>query len=269
MNLKHSQNHPYHIVTPNPWPILLSLTLINIFITSSQLFQFTPLNLLNLINTLNIFIIITLWWLNVNQERNLIGDHIIKIQVIIKTGMILFISSEILFFVSFFWSFLHYSLSPNIELGSTWPPININIINPYNVPLLNTLILLTSGITITWAHHSLTSNKSPNLRITLTIILGIYFTYWQLVEYLHSSFRINDSSYGSIFFIATGFHGIHVLIGTIFNSVIFLRIILLNFRIHHHIGFEISAWYWHFVDVVWLYLFVLIYWWPYYLNILI
>lgn len=261
-----TQNHPYHIVTLRPWPILLSLNLINLLITSSQLFQFTPINILNYICFIRILIIIYLWWSNVTTERYTIGDHIRLIQILIKIGIILFISSEILFFVSFFWTFLHYSLSPNIELGSTWPPLNITIINPFNVPLLNTLILLSSGVTITWAHHNLTSNKSPLLRISLTIILGTYFTYWQLIEYFHSTFRINDSSYGSIFFIATGFHGLHVLIGTLFNIIITLRIIFIHLRITHHIGFELRAWYWHFVDVVWLYLFILIYWWPYYLS---
>lgn len=210
--------------------------------------------------------IIYLWWSNVTTERLTLGDHPQRIQTLIKIGIMLFISSEILFFVSFFWTFLHYSLSPNIELGAIWPPLNINIINPFNVPLLNTLILLSSGVSITWAHHNLTANKTPLLRIILTIILGIYFTYWQLIEYLHSSFSINDSSYGSIFFIATGFHGLHVLIGTLFNLVVTIRIYLGHLRATHHIGFELSAWYWHFVDVVWLYLFVLIYWWPYYLN---
>lgn len=264
MNL--TQNHPYHIVTSSPWPILLSLNLINLLITASQLFQFTPINIFNSFSLIRILIIIYRWWINVTTESLTIGDHPLLIQTLIKLGIMLFISSEILFFISFFWTFLHYSLSPNIELGSTWPPLNIHIINPFNVPLLNTLILLASGVSITWAHHNLTSNKSPLIRILLTISLGIYFTYWQLIEYLHSSFSINDSSYGSIFFISTGFHGLHVLIGTLFNLIIALRIIKNHLNINHHVGFELSAWYWHFVDVVWLFLFVLIYWWPYYLN---
>nr|AZL93144.1 cytochrome c oxidase subunit 3 [Ceraphronidae sp. ZJUH_2016007] len=251
------------MVTLSPWPILLSLNMMNMFIMTSQLFQFVPLNLINFISMINVILVMFTWWKDVNMESFNLGDHPIIIQSLMKTGMILFISSEILFFVSFFWSFLHYSLSPNIEIGSIWPPLNINMINPYNVPLLNTLILLTSGITITWSHHSLINNKSPMIGMLTTIILGLYFTHWQLIEYYHSSFSFNDSSYGSIFFMATGFHGIHVLIGTIFNSIIMMRLMLNHLSMTHHIGFELSAWYWHFVDVVWLFLFILMYWWPF------
>nr|AIA58096.1 cytochrome c oxidase subunit III [Ceraphron sp. MM-2014] len=263
MKLFNTQNHTFHMVTVSPWPILMSLNLMNMFLNTSQMFQFLTFNWLNIFTFYNLIIVMFMWWKDVNNESFMIGDHPMIIQNLMKSGMILFISSEVLFFVSFFWSFLHYSLSPNIELGSIWPPLNINMINPYNVPLLNTLILLTSGISITWAHHNLTNNKSLMMMMFITIFLGLYFSHWQLIEYYHSSFSINDSTFGSIFYMATGFHGLHVLIGSIFNIIVTIRLLFTHLSMTHHISFELSAWYWHFVDVIWLFLFILMYWWPF------
>lgn len=167
------------------------------------------------------------------------------------------------FFISFFWRFFHLRLTQIIELGIKWPPTGIKVFNPFIIPLLNTIILLTSGISITWAHHRLINNNYKQLfyRLLITIILGIYFSLLQLFEYLEASFNISDSSYGSTFFLATGFHGLHVLIGTTFLIICFIRNILIHFSANHHFGFEAAAWYWHFVDIVWLFLYISIYWW--------
>lgn len=203
------------------------------------------------------------WWRDITRERTFQGYHTNQVTSGLKWGIILFITSEIFFFISFFWGFFHSSLSPTIELGLTWPPTRIQIFDPFKIPLLNTIILITSGISVTWAHHRLINkNYSQTFyRLLLTVLLGIYFTLLQLIEYLEASFNISDSIYGSSFFIATGFHGIHVLIGTFFLLVCLIRHFIAHFSSHHHFGFEAAAWYWHFVDVVWLFLYISIYWW--------
>ena len=212
-----------------------------------------------------ILIRITQWFLDIILERRLQGTHTNKVLEGIKLGIILFIVSEILFFVRFFWGYLHIFLSPNIDFGSTWPPINLIGFNPYRVPLLNTMILLTSGVTVTLRHYNLIMSnlKKSYIYLLITIILGIIFTLFQLIEYEEAIFRISDSVYGSLFFIITGFHGLHVLIGTIFLIVNLNLIKNLDYSINHHFCFEAAAWYWHFVDVVWLFLFLLVYYWPY------
>ncbi len=203
------------------------------------------------------------WWRDVIREATFEGHHTTLVQKGMRYGMILFIVSEVMFFFSFFWAFFHSSLSPTVELGSIWPPKGIEVFNPWEIPLLNTLILLLSGATVTWAHHSMVAGNRKEALIGLiaTVLLAISFTGFQGMEYLESSFRISDGVYGSTFFMATGFHGAHVLIGTIFLAVCFVRLLNYHFTREHHFGFEAAAWYWHFVDVVWLFLFITIYWW--------
>jgi len=169
----------------------------------------------------------------------------------------------IFFFLSFFWGFFHSSLSPSIEIGIIWPPMGINPFNAMQIPLLNTIILLSSGFTVTWAHHALIENniKVVNSRLLITVILGIYFSSLQAMEYIEAPFSIADAVYGASFFMATGFHGIHVLIGTIFLLICLIRRTKNHFSKAHHFGFEAAAWYWHFVDVVWLFLYINLYWW--------
>lgn len=255
-------NHPFHLVNFSPWPLTGAIRTFTII--SGLVKWFNQLNN----NLLILGLIITLltiyqWWRDISREGTFQGLHTSYVINGLKWGIILFIVSEIFFFFSFFWSFFHSRLSPNIELGINWPPIGIIPFNPLQIPLLNTLILLTSGITITWAHHSLIEiNHSQSLiSLCITIILGIYFTILQIYEYIEAPFSIADSIYGSIFFIATGFHGLHVLIGTIFILTCILRHIYNHFSSYHHFGFEAAAWYWHFVDVVWLFLYISIYWW--------
>ena len=177
--------------------------------------------------------------------------------------MVLFIVSEVMFFFGFFWAFFHSALAPVPEIGSVWPPLGIQTIDAWGLPLFNTSLLLTSGVTITWAHHAIVcGNRTNALKgLLCTIILAVIFTIIQFVEYLEAPFTISDSIYGSTFYLATGFHGLHVVIGTIFLIVTTLRLINHHFTKEHHFGFEAAAWYWHFVDVVWLFLFVVIYWW--------
>lgn len=255
-------NHPFHLVDYRPWPLTASIGAIT---TVSGLVKWFHQYDISLFILGNIITIITIyqWWRDVSRERTFQGLHTNIVITGLRWGIILFILSEILFFFSFFWAFFHRSLSPSVELGTLWPPIGITPFNPFQIPLLNTVILLTSGITVTWAHHSLIErNYSQTTQgLFFTVILGIYFTILQAYEYIEAPFTIADSSYGSTFFIATGFHGIHVLIGTTFLLICLIRHLNNHFSKNHHFGFEAAAWYWHFVDVVWLFLYVSIYWW--------
>lgn len=207
------------------------------------------------------FLIAGLWWRDVRRERVFQGSHRSFVQTGLKIGIILFIFSEILFFRAFFWTFFHRRLNPLLERGLIWPPSGIRTLNPFQIPLLNTIILLRSGISITWFHHSLVANRLDNRRIIFTILLGGYFTFLQWWEYNEAIFTIADSIYGRVFFLATGFHGLHVIIGTIFLIWQWARILASLYNSYSHVGLEARIWYWHFVDVVWLFLFRIIYWW--------
>ncbi|YP_214931.1 cytochrome c oxidase subunit III (mitochondrion) [Homalodisca vitripennis] len=255
-------NHPFHLVDNSPWPIIGSIGVMTI--TSGMVMWFHKFNMMLFILGF-IIVILTMiqWWRDVTREATFQGLHTKKVSLSMKWGMVLFIVSEVLFFSSFFWSFFHSSLSPTIEIGSQWPPVGIKTFNPMNIPLLNTMILLYSGVTMTWAHNALINKNYTQVvqSMIVTVIMGMYFTALQTYEYIESPFCISDSIYGSTFFMSTGFHGIHVIIGTIFIIVSLLRMLKLHFSSTRHVGFEASAWYWHFVDVVWLFLYISIYWW--------
>nr|UJY96970.1 cytochrome c oxidase subunit III [Potamometra berezowskii] len=256
------QNHPFHLVDPSPWPLTGSIGAMTL--TSGMVMWFHMKNpTLMMIGIVILMLTMIQWWRDIIREGTYQGKHTIMVTNGLKWGMILFIISEIFFFVSFFWAFFHSSLAPTIEIGMTWPPKGIQTFNPMDIPLLNTTILLSSGITITWAHHSIMNkNHSQTIKgLFLTVTLGIYFSILQAYEYLESPFTISDSVYGSCFFMATGFHGIHVIIGTTFLMVCLVRTMKFHFSNQHHFGFEAAAWYWHFVDVVWLFLYISIYWW--------
>nr|BBF98412.1 cytochrome c oxidase subunit III [Scotoplanes sp. TT-2017]BBF98425.1 cytochrome c oxidase subunit III [Scotoplanes sp. H5]BBF98438.1 cytochrome c oxidase subunit III [Scotoplanes sp. H8] len=257
-----THQHHFHLVNQSPWPLTASLGALSLTSGLVLWFQTNNLNLLLLGLTIIIATSIN-WWRDISREATHQGFHTLIVINGLRYGMILFITSEICFFFAFFWAFFHSSLAPSIELGVIWPPTGINPINPFLIPLLNTAVLLSSGITITWAHHSIIqNNRNEALQaLFLTIILGIYFTTLQIWEYLDSPFTIADSVYGSTFFVATGFHGLHVFIGTTFLTVCLFRLFNHHFSTHHHFGFEAAAWYWHFVDVVWLFLYICIYWW--------
>jgi heme/copper-type cytochrome/quinol oxidase subunit 3 len=185
------------------------------------------------------------------------------VQAGMRMGMILFIASEVMFFFGFFWAFFHAALVPVQEIGCVWPPQGIEVFNAWEVPFLNTVILLTSGATCTWAHHAIVAGdrQSAILALVFTLVLAVLFTGFQVYEYQHASFTMSDGIYGSCFFMATGFHGFHVQIGTLFLFICLIRLCRHHFTREHHFGFEAAAWYWHFVDVVWLFLFVAVYWW--------
>nr|AYR05189.1 cytochrome c oxidase subunit 3 [Coleoptera sp. ACP-2013] len=256
------QNHPFHLVDVSPWPILGSLSALSLMIGLIKWFhQFN--NNLFLFSLISMLLIMFQWWRDVTRESTFQGHHTLKVSFNMRWGVILFITSEIFFFLSFFWGFFHSSLSPSIELGMIWPPKGIITFNPLEIPLLNTMILLSSGFTVTWSHHSLMENNYHQAwqSLLFTVILGVYFTILQAYEYLEAPFCIADSVYGSTFFMATGFHGLHVIIGTIFLTVTLFRLLGNHFSQIHHFGFEAAAWYWHFVDVVWLFLYISIYWW--------
>nr|YP_010309813.1 cytochrome c oxidase subunit III [Oenas fusicornis]UMR54930.1 cytochrome c oxidase subunit III [Oenas fusicornis] len=254
--------HPFHLVDISPWPILGSFSALIVMTGFVEWFHLFSANLLY-IGFISMLLIMYQWWRDISREGTFQGLHTFSVTVGLRWGMILFITSEVFFFISFFWGFFHNSLTPNIELGLMWPPKGIQPFNPIQIPLLNTLILLTSGLTVTWAHHSLMENNyTQALRgLIFTVTLGLYFTMLQGYEYIEASFSISDAAYGSSFFMATGFHGIHVIIGTTFLLVCLIRHYLNHFSQTHHFGFEAAAWYWHFVDVVWLFLYISVYWW--------
>ena len=250
------------MVQESPFPIIASFG--SLFFVSGflRLFFDKRWNLL-LLSFCALYSIAYIWWKGVAIEAVRLGLHSSDVEKGLRLGMILFIISEVFLFVSFFWAYFHSRLAPEIEVGGVWPPVGINTFNVFEVPLLNTLVLLASGVTLTWSHHLLLSGwwTKAKLLLEVTVLLGIYFTILQAIEYKEASFTIADRVYGSVFFIATGFHGAHVLIGTNFLLIKRWRIANCNFSKNHHFGFEAAAWYWHFVDVVWLFLFVTIYWW--------
>nr|UFP90423.1 cytochrome c oxidase subunit III [Eucryptorrhynchus scrobiculatus] len=257
-----TQNHPFHLVDQSPWPLLGSLSMFSFMMGLVKLFHLHNNNLLYFSMLTNMLIMYQ-WWRDIIRESTFQGKHTIKVTLGLRLGMMLFIVSEVFFFMAFFWAFFHASLTPSIELGMNWPPKGITTFNPLEIPLLNTLILLSSGLTITWTHHSIMENNYNQSfkSLLLTIMLGFYFSLLQMYEYKESPFTISDSVYGSTFFMTTGLHGIHVIIGSSFLSVCLIRLYKNHFSMTHHFGFEAAAWYWHFVDVVWLFLYISMYWW--------
>lgn len=260
--MKINHNHPYHLVDYSPWPLTGAIGVITLVTGIIKWFHNFNINLL-ILGYFIIILTIYQWWRDVCREGTFQGKHTILVTKGLRWGIILFIVSEIFFFLSFFWAFFHRRLSPNIEIGSFWPPIDITPFNPFQIPLLNTIILIRSGITVTWAHHAIIEYNNTQITqgLFITIILGIYFTILQAYEYFEAPFSIADRIYGSTFFMATGFHGLHVIIGTLFLLICLIRHFNNHFSRNHHFGFEAAAWYWHFVDVVWLFLYISIYWW--------
>nr|YP_010026544.1 cytochrome c oxidase subunit III [Calotes mystaceus]QOQ85766.1 cytochrome c oxidase subunit III [Calotes mystaceus] len=256
------QMHPFHLVTPSPWPILAATS--TLMLTSGLvLWMHLKTPMLIYLGLLTLLMTAYQWWRDIIREGTMQGHHTKKVQKGLRYGMILFIMSEVLFFFGFFWAFFFASFNPSHNLGLLWPPKGITPMNPFEVPLLNTMVLLTSGFTVTWAHHSMMEGQRKNsiYALTLTVLLGFYFTALQILEYYEAPFSISDSIYGSTFFIATGFHGLHVMIGTTFLAICLLRQKKSHFTTSHHFGFEAAAWYWHFVDLIWIFLFTSIYWW--------
>ena len=256
------KDHDYHLVDPSPWPALGALAG-GILLGGAVLYFHTEQFWMMIIGFVLTIITMRGWWRDVVREGHERGDHTPVVQRGLRFGMILFIASEVMFFAAFFWAFFNASLKPTEFTDFTWPPADIELIPAWELPFFNTLLLLTSGATCTWAHHALKHNNQKHLiwGLALTVALGIIFLCVQGYEYAHAAFGFREGIYPSTFFMATGFHGFHVTVGAIFLGVCLIRAIKGQLKPNQHIGFEAAAWYWHFVDVVWLFLFIWIYWW--------
>nr|AYC65858.1 cytochrome c oxidase subunit III [Trichodectes canis] len=263
MNKSWVWSHPYHIVSISPWPLILSLTVFSFAFMGLMAFNSFCNVFLLFVPFSGLLLILMLWWRDIIRESTFQGCHCLEVQNGLRIGMISFILSEVMFFFSFFFGYFYLSLSPDIWIGAMWPPIGINPVDWMSVPVLNTLLLLSSGVSITWSHHAIIekNHNQACLGLALTVLLGIVFVFFQYEEYFESSFSMSDSSFGSIFFLSTGFHGFHVIVGSMFLGVNLIRLLSKQFSNQHHFGFEGAAWYWHFVDVVWLVLFLCFYWW--------
>lgn len=262
--IRNNQRHSFHLVDPSPWPIVAAFSALMLtFGGVMYMHGYKGGGFLSFSGFCMILFVMFVWWRDIIREGTFEGQHTKSVQTGLKLGVLLFIVSEIMFFVAFFWAFFHSSLNPGLAIGGVWPPAYLETLDPWKIPLLNTLILLTSGASVTWAHHSIVygSKFQASLSLVITILLAIIFTGLQGYEYITAPFDISDGVYGSCFYMATGFHGFHVFIGTCFLAVCLFRLYLNHFTREHHLGFEAAAWYWHFVDVVWLFLFISIYWW--------
>ncbi|MEL6621483.1 MAG: cytochrome c oxidase subunit 3 [Pseudomonadota bacterium] len=298
----HSNEHDYHLVDPSPWPLVASVAA---FITAIGAIAWMRSldggdgvfgiqgSTVFFAGFAGLTAVAYLWWRDIIKEAHA-GHHTPVVQLHLRYGMILFIASEVMFFVAWFWAYFDVALFPDgtwkmpifgadgsmtksaIDLGNVareqvtggqWPPVSnenfTKTFDPWGLPLVNTLILLLSGTTVTWAHHALLENNRQGLiwGLSLTVLLGLVFSLLQAYEYGHAAFAYSGHIYGATFFMATGFHGAHVIIGTIFLAVCLYRVLRGHFTAKQHFGFEAAAWYWHFVDVVWLFLFLAIYVW--------
>jgi cytochrome c oxidase subunit 3 len=254
--------HQYHLVNPSPWPLLGAFSA-GLLAVGGVMYMHGSGWLLAALGFLCVLTVMAGWWRDVIRESVREKAHTPIVKLGLRYGMSLFIASEVMFFAAFFWAFFDASLYPKEAIGGVWPPENIVTMEAFHLPLMMTLILLLSGTTVTWAHHAIVEGdrKTASVALGLTVILGILFSCFQVYEYGHATFGFKDGIYPSTFYMATGFHGFHVLIGTIFLAVCWFRVRSGHFTPKSHFGFEAAAWYWHFVDVVWLFLFVSIYWW--------
>src|SRR5919108_4327752 len=273
MATAHAKHHDYPLVDPSPWPVVGSISafIMAVGAIAWMHHMFAAAPIVFGVGTIGVLYTMASWWGDVIREAQYKGDHTRVVQISHRYGMILFIASEVMFFVAWFWAYFNTALFPGDLhqivrydlIGGVWPPKGIETFDPWHLPLLNTLILLTSGTTVTWAHHALLHNDRDGLKwgLILTVALGMLFTTVQAYEYSHAAFGFRGNIYGATFFMATGFHGAHVIIGTIFLIVCWFRAYAGHFKPDHHFGFEAAAWDWHFVDVVWLFLFVCVYIW--------
>ncbi|MEM9781994.1 MAG: cytochrome c oxidase subunit 3 [Pseudomonadota bacterium] len=270
--MAHDKNHNYHILPPSPWPFYAAVSAFVMLVGSILAFHGES-PLLGIAGFIGCCYVAFGWWRDVVAESR-VGDHTPVVQIGLRYGVLLFIISEVMFFVAWFWSFFKHAifpvpdiegqLQPTTELPvGEFPPVGIETFNPWELPLMNTVILLLSGTTVTWAHHAMIENKNREvvLGLLITVGLGAVFTVFQAYEYSHAEFGFTDGIYAANFYMATGFHGFHVLVGTIFLAVCLMRARAGQFSAEKHVGFEAAAWYWHFVDVVWLFLFAGIYIW--------
>jgi len=272
MSVTHTkQGHPFHLVERSPLPILVASALgvglynlahsFNLNLVSQAVLH--PVSDVNFFCMMVIFLSLLHMWGESIVNESFQGHHSEEVARGLRLGFVLFIASEVMFFFSFFWAFFYLSISPAIQIGCQWPPFGITPINAWGVPLLNTLCLLLSGVTVTYTHRAVLSNDHALAQTGLyvTLCAASSFMVFQFFEYLLSPFTIADSAFGSTFFMLTGFHGFHVLLGTILLALCKLRHTHRQFTPSRHVGLETSIWYWHFVDVVWLFLFAAVYVW--------
>jgi cytochrome c oxidase subunit 3 len=256
--------HPYHLVDPSPWPMVASLSA-GLLVFGIILFAQHNVHWVLGVGLLGVLVSMYFWFRDIIRESKQPGVHNPIVRIGLRYGMVLFIASEVMFFVAFFWAYFHFYLYPEHVSGAAkaiWPPAGIHTFDPLSLPLLNTMILLLSGCTVTWAHHALIQRDRKGMLqgLGLTVLLGLSFSFFQFYEYAEAPFSFHGGGiYPSVFFMATGFHGFHVIVGTIFLAVCWFRARRGDFTPERHFGFEAAAWYWHFVDVVWLFLFVAVY----------
>lgn len=263
------KNHDYHLVDPSPWPILTAWGVFAMAATFIFFMHEIGSGLFPIIALVIVCILSYFWWADITNEGEVQGHHTRVVQIHFRYGMFMFLMSEVMFFVAWFWAYFDAALFPNeliqelrVEYtGGQWPPLSVRTFDAWDLPFINTLVLLLSGFAVTWAHHALIHNDRKTVIVGLSsaVILGVLFTILQAIEYSHAAFGIADGLYPSTFYLATGFHGFHVIVGTIFLFVILIRTIKGHFKPDHHFGFEAAAWYWHFVDVIWIFLFIFIY----------
>ena len=262
-----AERHGFHLVRPSPWPFLTSIILLQLALHTVLIFHnFKTTNIALAVYFTYFFSVVGMWFRDIVIEASYQGHHTSYVQRGLRYGMMVFLLSETMFSFGFFWCFFYMSVSPSIWIGCTWPPEGIEPLNPFLLPLLNTLILVSSGISASFSHKAMlvrSGRGDVSFGLFVSIFLGLLFTYFQLWEYSVATFSINDGIYGSIFYVSTGFHGLHVIIGTTALVVCFIRHIKYNFHMEHHVGFELSLWYWHFVDVIWILLYLFIYCWGY------
>ena len=273
--MAHEKNHDYHILAPSILPFLGAMSaFVMLFGAVLYFHDMTPW--IAVIGFIGVIYTMYAWWKQVVEESHA-GDHTPVVTIGLRYGVIMFITSEVMFFSAWFWSFFKHAIYPMQDeeglatlAGATsrmpdgiWPPAGIETFDPWHLPLINTLILLTSGCAATWAHHAVMEDDREGLKwgLLISVLLGVLFTITQAYEYGHAAFAFDGNIYGANFFMATGFHGFHVIVGTIFLAVCYLRALKGHFSSQKHIGFEAAVWYWHFVDVVWLFLFAAVYIW--------
>nr|YP_009391106.1 cytochrome c oxidase subunit III [Esteya vermicola]ARV88384.1 cytochrome c oxidase subunit III [Esteya vermicola] len=262
------QDHSFHLVSPSPWPLFTCLSIYTLTTSAAlSMHNFSNAYIFVYMGVFSLMTSMFFWFRDIISEVTYLGDHTLVVQKGLNLGVILFIASEGLFFLAIFWAFFHklstFALTPTVELGAQWPPLGIEPVNPFELPLLNTVLLLSSGATITYAHHSLIfgTREGAIYGAIFTIVLAVIFTGFQGLEYSVAPFTISDGAFGTCFFFSTGFHGLHVIVGTIFLTIALWRIYAYHSTKDHHLGFESGILYWHFVDVVWLFLYICVYYW--------
>ena len=263
-NLKKTIVHSYHIVDPSPWPFVVAFSA---FFTVFGLVLYRHNFALGLtlfsLGIIALILNVTFWWRDVVREGTFEGHHTEAVQHGLRFGIILFIVSEIRLFLAFFWAYFYVSLNPAPSIGAVWPAKGVETMNPWLIPLLNTALLLTSGASLTWSHSALIGGYRIEVitGLVFTLVFATIFTLFQVYEYLNAPFSLTDGVYGSTFYMLTGLHGFHVIVGTAFLTVCLYRMRRHHFTTTSHVGYECAAWYWHFVDVVWIFLFLVVYIW--------